>query len=132
MIGETRNWHRPTDLPEEIQPVIDYFEDNFIGRPVRNGRRPPKFSISMWNSYNRVKDGLPRTNNSIEGWHKALQSHIGAHHPNFWKFFRIIQREQAMMETNLEQINNGQDAPPQRKQYKDNTRNLQKVLTQNN
>ncbi len=53
---------------------VDYFEDNYIGRRARNiRRRSPRFPISFWNCYTRLDQQLPRTNNSQEGWHNALQ-----------------------------------------------------------
>jgi len=37
---------------EEVTPLLDYFEDIFIGRPLRvGGRRDPLFSIEMWNVF---------------------------------------------------------------------------------
>lgn len=112
------------DLPDIVQPVVDYFEDTFIGRPLANStRRSPRYPISMWNVHDRVTSELPRTNNNIEGWHTSLQSHIGAHHPNFWKLLNILKREQGLAEAAIAQIFNGVPAPPQRKKYKDiNTR----------
>ncbi len=57
-----------------IVDFIDYYEDNYIGHRIRNNRgRPPRFSISMWNIYARLDQQLPRTNNSSESWHKAIQ-----------------------------------------------------------
>ena len=44
-------------LPAEAQPVVDYFEDTWIGRPTRrNSRRPPRFQRELWNCYT-VKAG---------------------------------------------------------------------------
>ncbi|KAG8180604.1 hypothetical protein JTE90_018222 [Oedothorax gibbosus] len=59
-----------TDFFQEINlvPLVDYFEDTWIGRIARNGRRrEPLFPIEMWNCFSSVVDGLPKTNNSIEG-----------------------------------------------------------------
>lgn len=52
---------------EILQPLLDYFEDTWIGRMVRNRRRAPKFPLILWNCYEATKNGLPKTNNSIEG-----------------------------------------------------------------
>ena len=47
------------DLPE----FIEYFEDSYIGRPGRCGRRrDARFPISLWNQYERVIPNLPRSN----------------------------------------------------------------------
>ena len=68
--------------------MMDYFEDTFIGRPTRrNGRRAPQFPISLWNVHDRVEEGLPRTNNTVEGWHRSFQSNVGAEIVFFFFFF---------------------------------------------
>jgi len=54
-------------------PLLDYFEDNYVGRPLRHGRRPPIFAHNLWNTYARTGAQLPRTNNSVEGWHSSFQ-----------------------------------------------------------
>jgi len=65
--------------------VYDYWEDNYIGRLRRRRRAAPTFPIALWNMRSRVTDGLPRTNNSVEGWHHAFQSSFACHHPNIYK-----------------------------------------------
>ena len=63
------------DFDERLQPLVDYFEDTWIGRPSLAGtRRPPVFPIELWNVYTRTVNNEHRTNNSIEGWHRRLQS----------------------------------------------------------
>jgi len=47
-----------------LQPIVDYFENTWIGRPTRRqGRRNSIFSIQMWNCYEATKHGFPKTNN---------------------------------------------------------------------
>ena len=38
-----------------------------------------------------IADGLPRTNNSVQGWHHVFQSSVSSHHPNIYKLniFRL-------------------------------------------
>ena len=63
-------------FPEEAQPVIDYFEDVWIGRPQRRQRRPPQFSHTTWSVYESVIDDLPKTNNSVEGWQEMAPKYL--------------------------------------------------------
>jgi len=36
--------------PDRAEPVVNYSEDNFIGRPDRRGnRRNPVFPLTLWN-----------------------------------------------------------------------------------
>ena len=83
------------DMPEECQPVVDYFEDTYIGRPHlrTRRRRPPTFPHSMGNMHQRSEEELPRTNNSVEGWHRRFSANIGCYNPNFWKFLSALKNE---------------------------------------
>jgi hypothetical protein len=79
-------------LPDQAQPIVEYFEATYIGaeRDDGDGRRNPLFQIGMCTLQN-----IPRTNNHVEGWHRRFQADVGAHHPNFWRFLGVIQREEA-------------------------------------
>jgi hypothetical protein len=66
---------------------VDYFEDNFIGRPIRNDRRRTlRYSIYMWNCYSRLENQLARTNNSSEGCVRE--------HPSIYESIKDLQMEQ--------------------------------------
>mgnify|MGYP006352997835 CR=1 FL=1 len=55
------------DFPPEALPVLNYFEDTYIGRRQRRGRQIPLFPIELWNVHQRTIDGQHRTNNDVEG-----------------------------------------------------------------
>ena len=79
---------------DQAQPVVNYFEDNFIGRPDRRGiRKQPIFSIASWNVYDRVLESLPRTNNSVEGWHNGFQRSLMCSHPTIWRLIEHLKKE---------------------------------------
>ena len=62
-------------IPPEAQPVVDYVEDTWIGLSDRRlVRRPPQFPHEMWNVYDTVLQDLPKTNNSVEGWHRGFEA----------------------------------------------------------
>ncbi|KAK9753340.1 hypothetical protein QE152_g3520 [Popillia japonica] len=71
------------NLAEELQPMLDWFEDNYIGGLNRrgNGRREPIFPHDMWNMYDRVLNLQDRTNNHAEAAHRRLQIELSADHP---------------------------------------------------
>ena len=65
--------------------VLDYFEDNYVGRFRINAPRGiPTFPIDFWNKFRHTDDELPRTNNAVEEWHRGFQAHVSACHPVFW------------------------------------------------
>ena len=49
------------------QPVLDYFETNYIGELRRGRRLLPIFPHELWSMHNRVLNELRRTNNNLEG-----------------------------------------------------------------
>lgn len=101
--------------------LLDYMERTWIGKPFGRSRRrrDPLFPKSLWNCFLLTADGLPRTNNSVEGWHREFGSLLGADHPNLWKFIDALRKEQGINETKIEQYLAGQTPPPSRKRYRE-------------
>jgi hypothetical protein len=117
------------DNEEELRNLINYFEDTWIGRPTRRGGRGnPVFSIEMWNCYNEVLNDLPKTNNSVEGWHRGFSQLLGAYHPTIWKFINGLQQEQSFNELKLEQYSAGQQPPPGKKVYREVAKRIKTVV----
>ena len=99
--------------PARAEPIIDYFEDNFIGRPDRRGnRRSPIFALTLWNVNQRVVESLPRTNNSVEGWHCGFQSSLQCSHPTLWKLLEQLKRENELHKLTVVQLLSGQTYRP--------------------
>ena len=71
-------------IRELYDTVDDLLQDTYIGRFRRNApRRPPLFPIDLWDMFHRADNELPRTNNSVEGWHRSFQVHLSTCHPVF-------------------------------------------------
>ena len=76
----------PTDYSrngygQDFDDILDYFEDNYIGRFRHNApRRRPTFNIKTWNMFHRTDNELPRTSNAVKEWHRGFQSHVAIHH----------------------------------------------------
>ena len=62
--------------------------------------------------YARTDAHLPRTNNSVEGWHRSFQAGLGSYHLNFWRFLSYLISEDAVHELRRSQLLVGQQAPP--------------------
>ena len=67
--------------------------------------------MAMWNMHGRVIDNLSRTNNSVEGWHRAFAASCVGHHLNVWRFLKIIQSEEDLSRITLVHIQQGRVAP---------------------
>jgi hypothetical protein len=79
-------------------------------------RGKPKFSLELWNMYDRVVQDLPRSNNSIEGWHQAFNHRVSIKHPSIIKLTKCIIREQSRFEVDIERLH--ASSPPEKKKKK--------------
>jgi len=76
-----------------------------------------------------VEADLPRTNNSVEGWHNCFSSMLNSSvHPTIWKFITALQKEERVNRLKTEQLLAGQE-PPSKKIYRDKAKNLKKILS---
>ena len=80
-------------------------------------RKKPMFPIELWNGYDRTIMNLPRSNNSIEGWHNAFAKRVAIVHPSVTKLAEKIRREQSKFEMDIAQIRQGQEPKPKKVQY---------------
>ena len=114
--------------PSIVNPILDYFEDSWIGRPSRRHRRSPLFEISMWSCFERVNTDLPRTNNALEGWHRAFLQQMSSHHPTIWKFLDALKREQDLRDIHIAKIRAGSTNMKSSKKYRDLDERLKKLV----
>ena len=99
--------------------MIDYFEDVWIGRPrgrLNANRKPPQFPHASWNCYDALLEGLPRTNNSVEGWHRGFDSLTTRYHQSLWETIENFKREQSLCEMQIEKDISGGPPPEKRRQ----------------
>ncbi|OXU27995.1 hypothetical protein TSAR_001294 [Trichomalopsis sarcophagae] len=91
---------------------LGYFQNTYIGNTV--GRRvvAQLFSIDRWNHYNSVIDNLPRTNNSVEGWHRGFDFTIHKRGVNIFYVFKAFKADQALTAVKLTQIRTGNAPEP--------------------
>lgn len=116
------------DAPAELTPILDYFEDSYVGRFRRRNRAQPLFAVETWNISNRVRDQLPRTNNHVEGFHRKMVAALTSYHPCLWKFLDVLRKEQALTNVILTKIDAGQEAPQQRRQDRATTQRLEAIM----
>ena len=76
----------------KLEPFFDSFEDNYRGCSLKQQqRRAPMLSVEIWFMFKRVEIGLPRTTNTVEGWHRVFQHTVGYAHPTNYKLIESIQ-----------------------------------------
>ncbi|XP_060867196.1 uncharacterized protein LOC132942645 [Metopolophium dirhodum] len=102
----------------ELAPLLNYFEDTWLGRLDRRGRRrSPIFPLSMWNCFTNVSADLPRTNNGVEGWHNTLYSLLHAAHPSIWKVINAFKQDENLTKVKIKGFIQGKENASQKKRY---------------
>ncbi|CAF0766296.1 unnamed protein product [Brachionus calyciflorus] len=94
------------NCPNGILSVYNYFEKNYIGCLKTNSvsvRKVPLFPIHIWNMSDRVVNDLPRTNNSLESWHKQFELDTKKHQSVFKLIeqFRLEQQNTDVLSSQL-------------------------------
>ncbi|KRZ02278.1 hypothetical protein T11_4168 [Trichinella zimbabwensis] len=81
-------------LSDERQPLLDWFEESYVGR--RNGRggvgRSPMLPLVMWLIYHQDVDGDSRTNNYAEAAYRRLKAKLGMAHLTIWKLIDSLHK----------------------------------------
>ncbi|CAF0971024.1 unnamed protein product [Rotaria magnacalcarata] len=108
------------DFDDDADDFLGYFEKTWIGESKKRGigRKKPLFTIELWNVYDRTVANLPRSNNSIEGWHNAFTKCVAIVHPSVSKLTEKISREQSKFELDIAQIRQGQEPKPKKLKYR--------------
>ena len=113
-----------TVVPDEGADLLDYFDKTYVsgsyrmlpggdGQPMRLRRTPPLFPPELWNVHEQTLNGDARTNNTCEGWNNKFSNLVGYKHPTVWKTIAWFQKENATVETIIEQDALGQ--PPKKR-----------------
>lgn len=95
----------------KLRQLFDYFEETWVGK----GKKPPRFPHSVWNMRSLTLNGLPRTNNAVEGWHNAMANTVSCANPTIWKFIDAIKFEQGRQELRIAQMTALNADPPRRR-----------------
>jgi len=61
-----------SDLGDEYQQILGYYEGTYIGRLCGRSRQTTIFPINLWNMTAPVKNNMHSTNNNVEAWHRKL------------------------------------------------------------
>ncbi|RMZ96603.1 hypothetical protein BpHYR1_028538, partial [Brachionus plicatilis] len=83
--------------PVKFKCMLDYFEKYYIGSLKKNSntiRSIPMFQIHLWNINERILNDCPKTNNSLESWHKQFEIDAKKHQTTYKLIeqFRIEQK----------------------------------------
>lgn len=123
------------ELPEILEPILEWFTRNYIGRLRNNGTRAPAtFPSAVWSVYFRTLNGRDRTNNFAEACHRKLQLAFGSGiaHPSLWTFIENLKKVQSSYDADYERAIAGRNRASKRRRYEEaDERILNKVANYN-
>lgn len=84
------------NLDEELSNLLEWFEDNYIGRTNGNsrGKRNARLPPEIRNLFDRVLHSEYRTNNHAEAANIRLNIEMGVCGPTIWTFINCLRRVQ--------------------------------------
>ena len=72
----------------EMGPILNYFEDNYIGRKRRRNLASPMYAHGLWNIEEMLVDGLPCTNNAVKAGNATCNQPLPVNTRICGNFFR--------------------------------------------
>ncbi|CAB4380960.1 unnamed protein product [Rhizophagus irregularis] len=124
----------PPDMPPEVNELLDWFEIYYVHgkviRRLRNGnvvRSEPLFPPSLWSVTENIEYTFPRTQNSVEAWHRRWETLVGRAHVGLFKIIKELQSEQHQIEIKVESILRGNPRPKQKKHDREHENRIQVV-----
>lgn len=121
--------------PESLEPILDYFDNTYVSGGFRavqgaNGllrmrRTQPRFQPLTWNVNDATINDNHRTNNICESWNNKFRHLVGHSNPSLWTVISCLQKDQTMVNTEIERNRIGQ---PSSKRAKRASVTLQKRL----
>ena len=71
------------EIPAEAYELAAYFESTYVGRYISSSNVVPSmFPLEMWNNHNLVHQGIPRTTNVLQAWHRSFNHLMSCQHPS--------------------------------------------------
>lgn len=110
-------------IPTEANQIVQWFEEYYVHgrarRTLRDGnviRAQPLFPPDFWSVIDNIEYAFPRTQNSVEGWHRRWETLVGVSHLGVFKTIMEIQKEQNRVQLDIETILRGAPRPSQRRE----------------
>ena len=81
----------------------------------------------IWCHFENAREMRQKTNNAVEGWHRAIKGRLGYVHPTICKSIDFLRREQSAAENKLISLQTGKEIP-KKACYQNNALRIKSVL----
>ena len=108
-------------VPDNLQGLAEYFDSTYVsgqyravvgeGGTTRFRRTAPRFAPQTWNVHEATMTDQHRTNNMCESWNNSFKHLVGHSNPSLWTVIECLQKDAALVETEIYNNQQGQPAP---------------------
>jgi hypothetical protein len=105
-------------IDDRLLPVCEHLSEYYLkGKLIGRRKVPPLYPPELWNVHDRTLSGMPRTTNSVEGWHNKFNTLLRKHHVNLLVLVeRLLKMEgDARYERYRDSV--GKSPPKRKKKY---------------
>jgi hypothetical protein len=97
------NYFLQTNTDEFLINFMFWFEKTYVKSNMYKYSDEKENVVFVWSVYNNVIQQKPKTSNSLEGWHRSLNSRISKKNPGFCELFQELQQIQNNVEIQTQQ-----------------------------
>ncbi|XP_055912327.1 uncharacterized protein LOC129946231 [Eupeodes corollae] len=107
----------------ESKTLAKWFKRNYLG----SSSSRPRYSPDFWTTGAASETSFPRTQNSVEAWHRRLKVVVSQRHAGLYKLIGDLSKECIVAKLSVERVRRGEESPTT-KAVKKNEK-LQRVLS---
>ena len=127
------------NMPVEANEIIEWFECYYIRGRVRRRSRSgnvirsaPLFPPSLWSVTDNIEYAFPRTQNTVEAWHRRWETLVSNTHVGVFKIIKEIQKEQNRVQFEIESILRGLPRNSQKRRDRERELRIQTIYNDRN
>lgn len=90
-----------TNAKEAVLNIFFWFESNYLKNKMFKIKKLNDEFYNFWNVSENILHNLPKTTNSIEGWHRSLNNRVSSKNPSFYEILQILKNEQQLIEIKI-------------------------------
>lgn len=93
----------------KVNDFLTFFKKNYIINQIGRRRKAAVYPPSFWSVTDLVDKELPRTQNSVEAWHRRFKSNIGGAHPGVLTLIESLREESHYQLNLIDRVERGED-----------------------
>lgn len=96
-------------MDSDARKIGIWFEKNYLSgiKTKSKSEGTPAYSPIFWTILDNIESNVPRTQNSVEAWHRRLQVLIGKSHIGLYQLVSELAKETIIAKTRIQEVRAG-------------------------